>query len=429
VTKTKQQLLDVSRIWRVPFVRADEFFSGAIMFSKFATRIFARTLALALVASMLSGCAEINKRGGVVAEVEDYVLFVARSKSHRLFRSYLLAGVLLAAARQGGHNEADKMAIKGNLETVLVIAAEAYNCLYPKPDTQVVVVGLTAATTKAQVAAIGTAKALIYKAPALCQFFDEKMARLDYALFRLALATMLNANSNVYLGEIRDKLMGKIPVLSASAKAAINANKAVSEATTIIDDLLNLSFSSAGPVLTLLPLYRDSLELNMWLIIDNLTRNCESGPKYDGPSFDIRTPDAVCRTLGHAQTIMTNGNGDLRSWREFVWNMNDASLQFEAYTPHFFLVTGLMWRTCKAFYDKDTCKTMLTQSLVQQNIFEEILFINGEGGRVYSASRSSPSKLVQKPLPVVPQAAGTRGPEQDPEATGSVLTPPNDKHP
>ena len=86
-------------------IRLFDFFhyaiSGAAMFLRAASRVVAAVVAL----SMLIGCAEIDRRGGTVAEIEDYVLFAAHTKSHRLFRSYLLIGVLLAAARQGGHNE------------------------------------------------------------------------------------------------------------------------------------------------------------------------------------------------------------------------------------------------------------------------------------------------------------------------------------
>ncbi len=63
------------------------------MFSKMGMRVIAAIVAIA----MLGGCAEFDGRGGVVAEVQDIVLFKAYTKSHRLFRSYMLAGVLLAA--------------------------------------------------------------------------------------------------------------------------------------------------------------------------------------------------------------------------------------------------------------------------------------------------------------------------------------------
>lgn len=412
------------------------------------SRKFLRVVATIVVTALVSGCAEFDRRGGVVAEVEDFVLFTAHTKSHRLFRSYLLIGVLLAAARQGGHNDADKAAIEGNLKNALLVAAEAYDCLYPTPSAKVVVVGLTAATTQQDaVASVGTPAAVSFTPPAICQFFDEKMARLDYSLFRLALSTIFNAESNVYLGEIRDKLIGKIPVLSASAKAAIYANKAVNETTTIVDDLLNLSFSSAGPLLTLLPLYRDSLELNMWLIIDNLTRACPSGAIRSAAPSDISTQDGVCRTLGYALAIMNNGNGDLRDWRQFVWSMNYATRAIDAYVPHFFLVTRLMWRTCRSLFgdtsdfaqspdpNKNKCQSMLANALAR-DAFQQV-FIQGEGGRIYSASLRRPSTFahgrsnVPSGLSTAPARADkpSASPAPEPESTGSVAPKPSTSTP
>lgn len=393
---------------------------------------------------MLTGCAEINRRGGIVAQGEDYVLFVANTKSHRLFRSYLLVGVLLAAARQAGHNEADKLAIEANMRAAVETAYEAYHCLYPDTSTKVVVTDNT-------VAAIGTLEAARFTLPAVCQFFDEKMARLDYALFRLALTTLFNAESNASLSEIRDKLMGKIPVVSDSVKAAIHATKAVNQATSLVDDLLSLSFSSAGPVLTLLPLYRDSLELNMWLIIDNLTKRCQltpvivtPGPDGYYPASYAMAPGEVCGTLAYALQIMNNGNGDLRLWRDFVWNMNYATLAIEAYTPHFFLVTKLMWRSCQNLLgdtteyvvnptSKNKCQTALNQALAKA-AFEADL-VPGEGGRLYSASlerrqylarlRSprNPSLLSGRPSNT-PDVRNTAKPaEGDLSPTGSIGKP------
>jgi hypothetical protein len=399
--------------------------------------IWGRVVAIIVVTALTSGCAEFDQRGGVVAEIGDFVLFTAHTKSHRLFRSYLLAGVLLAAARQGGHNDADKAAIQGNLQNALDVAAEAYNCLYPNPTaTNIVVTGLSAATTKENaVAAIGTPLAVTYTQPAICQFFDEKMARLDYALFRLALSSIFNAESNVYLGEIRDKLIGKIPVLSSTAKAAIYANKAVNETTAIVDDLLNLSFSSAGPVVTLLPLYRDSLELNMWLIIDNLTRVCMSNANAVITLGGIATEPA-CQTLDYALGIMSNGNGDLRAWRSFVRKMNFADLNFDAYSPHFFLVTRLIWQSCLALFNdpgfsttpdpkKNKCQSMLTTTLPHDANFTQIL-TPGWGGRVYTARRRSPSLFARQPIPrspadaAAPPKMAATPPSREPDTTGSI---------
>jgi hypothetical protein len=406
-----------------------------------------RVVAIIVATALISGCAEFNQRGGVVAEVGDFVLFTAHTKSHRLFRAYLLAGALLAAARQGGHNDADKAAIEGNLKTALLVAKEAYDCLYPDltavnpaapkpaanpaapgPAAKNAIIGQSAATTKENaVASIGTSLAMLYTQPRICQFFDEKMARLDYALFRLALSSIFNAQSNVYLGEIRDKLIGKIPVLSSTAKAAIYANKAVNETTTIVDDLLNLSFSSAGPVVTLLPLYRDSLELNMWLIIDNLTQLCGTGVPVTPaePTYDI-SKEKVCKTLGYALAIMKDGNGNLHDWRVFVRQMNYADLHFEAYTPHFFLVTLLMYQSCISLFNDTSpfnkCQKMLTDSLSHEIAFQQS-FIPGLGKRIYT-SRRSPSQFARQPVPGSPADAAaapkiTATPPR-PDSTGSI---------
>lgn len=395
------------------------------MFSKTMMRVIAAVVAM----SMLAGCAEFDRRGGIVAEIQDNVLFVAHTKSHRLFRSYLLAGVLLAAARQGGHNEADKNAISANLASVLEVALEAYNCLYPDPKSKIVVVGLASPTE--DVKKIGTAEAILFKAPAICQFFDEKMARLDYALFRLALSSLFNPQSNTYLADIRDKLVGKIPVLSSSAKAAIYANKAINETTTIVDDLLNLSFASAGPLVTLLPLYRDSLEINMWLIIDNLTRFCGGQPVepqfIDGKYVVSYALDGnVCATLGYALKIMNNGNGYLPEWREFVRTMNYATRDFDAYSAHFFLVTKLMWRSCTSFLSTaEKCGEMLSKNGLVYNASN---FIQGEGGRIYSAKVRSPTQLARQPGPSAPADGGppraTAAPSAvEPPSTGSINQP------
>jgi hypothetical protein len=390
-------------------------------------------MVFALAASMLVGCAEINKRGGVVAEAEDAVLFVAHTKSHRLFRSYLLAGVLIAAARQGGHNEADKASILANMASVEEVATEAYNCLYPDAAARTVLVGVsTTIQGRDAVGAIGTPAAIAFTPPALCQFFDEKMARLDYALFRLALSALFNRESNSYLTDIRDKLIGKIPVLSASAKAAIYANKAVNEATTIVDDLLNLSFASAGPVVTLLPLYRDSLELNMWLIIDNLTSFCADPQSKPGllrrdaanqpiASYDISF-DKVCDTMEYAKAIMNNGNGYLPQWRDFVRNMNYATRDFEAFTPHFYLITMLVRKSCASFIDKDKCALALQKELIP-GAFQPN-FLRGGNDRYYSASRRLPSMQARKPVPSLPSNAGAPR-AREPEATGSIPKPPS----
>lgn len=398
------------------------------MFLKAASRLVAAAVAI----SMLIGCAEIDRRGGTVAEMEDYVLFAAHTKSHRLFRSYLLIGVLLAAARQGGHNEADVAAIEGNLKSALAVAFEAYDCLYQ--DAAGAPSGWIKIATQVNNAnsPIGTFEAVNFVSPAICQFFDEKMARLDYALYRLALSSLFNEKTSVQLASIRDKLVGEVPVLSASAKAAIFGARAVNQATTIVDDLLNLSFSSLGPVLTLLPLYRDSLEMNMWVIVDTLTRSCLDPnplPKdtvllEDGtpaPSFALN-----CQTRAYASYILNYGNGDLRTWRSFVFHMNYVGMGIEAYAPHFVLVSRLIWRSCSNLLKQSDCTDVLTKAAAQA-AGEAILVKVNEGNRVYSASVRIPSQLARRAPAGPTETSGApkviAAPPREPESTGSVGQP------
>lgn len=370
------------------------------MFSKFATCVVAAAVAI----SMLAGCAELNTRGGTVAVIQDNVLFVARTKSHRLFRSYLLIGVLVAAARQGAHNQADAAAIEGNLKSALSTAYEAYDCLYG--NARQPGAAATAWVAKAAAEKVGTFDAVEFEAPAVCQFFDEKMARLDYALYRLALSSLFNPQSSVYLTEIRDKLMGEVPVLSASAKAAIYANKAVNQATNVVDDLLNLSFSSAGPVLTLLPLYRDSLEINMWVIVDTLTKRGNSGAPCPWPPSEpaiaadgtpVPSYSFDCRTRDYAFFILNDGNGYLPEWREFVRHMNPIAYSVEAYAPHFVLVSRLIWRSCKNLLIND-CSDAMTKAA--ETAMSEALWVGvtEKERRPYSASLAPSTRFARQPL-------------------------------
>jgi hypothetical protein len=398
------------------------------MFSRGGVRVIAAVVAM----SMLVGCAEFDRRGGYVADIEDYVLFVAHTKSHRLFRSYMLIGVLLAAARQGGHNEADAAAIEGNLKSALSVAYEAYECLYQDPAGAQPAWSTVSTQLRSTKDAVGTFGAIEFVAPAICQFFDEKMARLDYALYRLALSSLFNEKTSAELSSIRDKLVGEIPVLSASAKAAIFGARAVNQATTIVDDLLNLSFSSLGPVLTLLPLYRDSLEMNMWVIVDTLTRSCmDPNPLpaaivvlKDGtpaPSYGLD-----CQTKAYALYILNNGNGDLRTWRSFVSQMNYVGGGIEAYAPHFVLVSRLIWRSCSNLLKQPECADVLTKALLLA-ADESILVKVKEGNRTYSASIKSPSQLARRASPSAPAAAPPKvsaaPPAREPESTGSISPP------
>lgn len=420
------------------------------MFSK-ALR---RAVASLLVLSLLGGCAEIDRRGGLVDQIEDAVFFKADTKSHRLLRSYLLATILLTAARRQGHNDVDRTAIAGALEGALAVANEAYVCLYPKtykavgtlPKTQAgnTIYPLSAPylapasdTPPGEIVDYAPGKnyavATQYDRPVICQFFDEKMARLDYALYRLAEVTLFNEGSRQRLGDIRSRLVGKIPVLSDAAVAAVHANKALNQVTTILDDLLNLAFNSFGPLLALLPLYRDSLELNMWVIADNLRLQCNpsAAPTNIDAAIESTTLSNPCASFAYAMRILKRGNGDLKVWRHFTEQMNEQLraedvLPFEAYRPHFLLVTQLLVRSCRNVLSDGAsparCETVLGNAL-------ELAAFNMDNAT--GVNTENRQFLASLPLPGAQYilTASRRKRATDPQATGSIARTPNAQQP
>lgn len=441
----------------------DLLFLGAVMFSRMGIRI----VAIFVAASMLIGCAELDRKGGYIDQIEDAVFFRADTKTHRLLRSYLLATVLLTAARRQGHNDVDRTAIAGALEGALAVANEAYMCLYPglleateTPATYPVdpsklrsnsSIGavpdeIVSWTHNGQPIAVVTPN----EKPRWCQFFDEKMSRLDYALFRLASVTLFNDESRLVLADIQSKLIGKIPVVSDTVLAAIHVNKAVNQVTTIIDDLLTVAFKSAGPVLALLPLYRDSLELNMWVVTDNYALWCkaESSSSFDasliiGPISD--TP--WCTKFKEAMFALQKGNNNPRIWRAFLNQQgkgpeNDLNyiLAIEAYRPHFFLISQLLMRSCQSVLSDgqkpSRCRDVLVDALEKAAFNAD----NATGNLINRGGPPTPSrwmtvslplpgaKFVQlrprRPAPAVAAAAKPAIPAAaDPQSTGAIGQP------
>lgn len=442
------------------------------MFSRMGMRVVAAIVAM----SMLTSCAELDRKGGFIDQIEDRIFFRADTKTHRLLRSYLLVTVLLTAARRQGHNDVDRTAIAGALEGALAVANEAYMCLYPgllEPksgaDGKPVSTSFPLDTSKLQPRlAVRVPDEITMwtpdggflgakeppEKPRWCQFFDEKMSRLDYALFRLASVTLFNSESRHALGEIQTRLIGKVPVVSDAVTAAIYANKAINQVTTIIDDLLNVAFTSAGPALALLPLYRDSLELNMWIVTDYFALACKARSRstYDaliiGSSTSLEESRA-CTTLVAAVYALRMGNGNPRIWRDFLNQLNPTSdddlstiLQIEAYRPHFFLISQLLMRSCRSVLSDgqkpSRCEDVLVDAL-EKAAFEAD---NATGSLINTGGPPTPSRwlTVSLPLPgarfalnrqrrgtpavaVAPRPISSPPPAADPQSTGSVSPP------
>jgi hypothetical protein len=297
---------------------------------------------IAAVAFTLCGCAEIDRRGGLTDQVSDAILFRADTKTHRLLRAYTLIGTLMAVARRHGQDATSQAIIVPHLTAALKDAYEAYLCVFPLPPSQ-------------------NDNPNLWR----CQFFDEKMSRLDYSLYRLAMVTLFEKEDRKFFAEVRDRLVGKIPIATDGIKALLHASAATKQTFTVAEELLQLSFTGLETVAYLLPIYRDILELDMWVIIDNLTPFCPAeGPRpmlaFPGPAAANGVKVAVapivvipaystadpCPTLRYAISIFNNGNGNLRLWREFIRMLNGEVQNIEAQQIHFRIVGRWLWFSC-----------------------------------------------------------------------------------
>lgn len=297
-------------------------------------------LVILIMAGALTGCAEFNRRGGFVAQVEDTVLFHARTKSHRLLRSYVLMAGLVAVARNVGMGEAEKSSISGRLKGALAVAQEAYDCLYPDRAR------IQWHVAKALPETVSAVR------PTPCIFFDERMARLDYAIYKLAADVMIDPDSQALFADVRDRMIGNVPVFGSAVRTATKALEATEEATGVLHEtaslansLIRLSFRSSRRYIYLAPIYRDALELDMRLVIDGLRESCPTSGN----------PDECQKMVDSGRLTLNDGDSDLREWRKFLGsaNSNNFAVMVEAYPQHFAYVSRWLFYSCSALYAGD----------------------------------------------------------------------------
>lgn len=297
-----------------------------------------RLVAVLAAAMLVAGCAEINHRGGVVAQMADKIIFPASAKSHRVLRAYVVLASLVTIANNRGIPSGDKMAFNGRVVQTMSAIQQAFICAYSSRSG--------------------------------CIFFDEKMARVDYNLYKLALTVLVTSETRALITQLEGELLPKIPVvgstLAAASSAAQAAGQVVSasvEITQIVENLIKLGYDAAVTIGPLFPLYRDAQELDMVVVVDMLARRCayDTGhfdqiPKNKNP-FRQNVHDwllqngaprtQACMDFASGSDIYQSGNGDLESWRRFT---NDMSKVYLAdMTPsgdHFLEVSSMISAAC-----------------------------------------------------------------------------------
>jgi len=303
--------------------------------------------ALAVACLSLLGCAEVNERGGILAYSGDKLVFPAAGKGHRVLRAYVITGALASIARTKGIPGPEQPTFYGSLDGSLDLAKEAFICAYQSTDG--------------------------------CIFFDEKMARLDYAIFKLAVQVLIDDQQKKLGTQIRDSLIGEIPILTPLSKIATNAvttaglvGKATSQTSDLLTAILELNYSGLITIGRITPLYRDAVEMDMRVLVDYLERRCLKSRKLEKTQSrrdfadSIRTPDisGVCASFLTAEDIYHDGNGNFEGWRHYISSDYVASI-LPYVTPtadHFIAVSNLIGGACSDInqkYAADCAKKLL----------------------------------------------------------------------
>ncbi|RXT53155.1 hypothetical protein B6S44_20740 [Bosea sp. Tri-44] len=300
---------------------------------------FKLRLPLAFMAGLfLSGCAitdEFSRQGGFTDRILDGVLFSADEKEHRVFRSYLLVGILARIGSESPVNIDDREAIGFRIAQAVQASREALICAR---DSN-------------------------------CAFFEDRQAILDRRLFRLAVAVLYPEETRDLLSKVGKSLQGKLPVAGRALQAASaavelvgEAGGTVNEAAGIVNSLLDLGFVAFQYSQRLGPLYRDSIDLDMSILKEALIARLEDGGwscNKDGEAKSIGMPvdeesaltveeaKNICSVSKRATSLHNNGVGSIREWRGFLSETAKALLAYmKPQDRHWAQASDLISRGC-----------------------------------------------------------------------------------
>jgi hypothetical protein len=218
-----------------------------------------------------------------------------------------------------------------------------------------------------------------YESRSGCVFFDEKMARLDYNIYKLALSVLITSETTTLISNLQKELVPQIPVLGPTVDATVSAVKAAghaalaaSQTSEVVDNLISLGYNTANTLAPLFPLYRDAQELDMVVILDTLARRCVSDAHIDTGQAafsdknrplrerldDYLSPQGVqkptetpCMDFRTGMSLYIDGNGDLKSWRQFTKSMAEVYIYFVTPTDeHFIQVSKLIANSCDQIF-------------------------------------------------------------------------------
>ncbi len=310
----------------------------------------------ALSASFLcTGCvsfldAELNNRGGYSDTKLDNYWMIADTKQMRALRAYTLIGSLARMSRENYYKSERKL-LANHVNVAVNAAHDAYVCAYARPGD--------------------------------CVYFDERMAELEIATLRLAVAVFSQHENETLFSVITKNFNDTMPLLEGLntltkvLDAFTTSAQLTASAGKLVQSLLTFGQTAYGLGRRAGALYRDSIELEMIAVLGSLDAQCSWGSneflKLDrtakgtelfytvdskSRSWDERltyqqfygensTETQPCRALELGLEAWNKGSGDLSAWKKWL----DAT-EFEyrqTIIPNeraFIQASDLIWRAC-----------------------------------------------------------------------------------
>ena len=273
---------------------------------------------LALVCS-LSGCASFQNRGGLTDWAEDQFVFKADSKEMRVLRSYVILGGLARISSSSPMTIEERDLVSAQIASAVRQSYDALVCAKSRVEG--------------------------------CVFFDDRMAGLDRSLLRLASTVLLPEENKdlmaiiqkeVFGGKLTDGLLGPAgKIISAAGEVGITAGSAVN----IVGSFIELGRNIAKFGGRFAPIYRDSVELRVRVVIDGLKVLC--GNKY---IFE----NSYCFDLGYVSGKWNAGVGNLAEMDSLSSEMlSKYAALIRPDQRHFAEISDLIIRSCEELVGGD----------------------------------------------------------------------------
>lgn len=298
------------------------------------------------VTPVLTGCvgfldAELNNRGGYLDQKLDERWIVADTRQMRVLRAYVMIGSLARMSREN-YYKSERLLIAQHVNTAVRVAFDAYTCAYARPGD--------------------------------CIYFDERMAELEVAVIRLAVAVFSKHENESLIQMVAAQADESAPLLKALfsvgkvVDAAATATDAAASAAKLVKSLLTFSEVAYFTGRRAGALYRDSIELTLVATLGSLDVQCQ-GASALSQTFDAdekvqvektfkqfygyaERDSAACDAFNRGLAVWQQGAGDLSKWHDFLGNdaiaFRDRIIPVES---AFVQASDLIWRACEQIAD------------------------------------------------------------------------------